>query len=104
MSMPQRFDADKWFVDSGASSHMTPMKEMMTDYKKFSTPEKVTVRDGRTVNAIGKGNIRVDMLMGKEEKRSILYYMFRIWHAVYSQSEQQYRRAKLCHSQILLVP
>ena len=73
VSMPQRFDADKWFVDSGASSHMTPMREMMTNYKTLSTPEKITIGDGRTVNAIGKGNIRVDMLVDKEEQRSILY-------------------------------
>ena len=31
----------RWLVDSGASSHMTYKKELLTDYKKFEKPEKV---------------------------------------------------------------
>ena len=32
---------DKWLVDSGASSHMTQEKEILSDYRQFEKPEKV---------------------------------------------------------------
>lgn len=36
----------KWLVDSGASSHMTPQKEFLANYREFETPEKVGLNDG----------------------------------------------------------
>ena len=50
-----------WLVDSGASSHMTPNKEYFTSYKVFDKPEKVHLGDGREVEAVGAGNIRLEM-------------------------------------------
>ena len=32
---------NKWLVDSGASSHMTREKDLLTDYREFESPEKV---------------------------------------------------------------
>ena len=32
---------DRWLIDSGASSHMTPQRECLINYRKFDTPEKV---------------------------------------------------------------
>ena len=48
----------RWLVDSGASSHMTLDKELLTDYREFDSPEKVGLGDGRTVDALGVGNVR----------------------------------------------
>jgi len=32
---------DKWLVDSGASSHMTSNKKILTNFCEFKKPEKV---------------------------------------------------------------
>ena len=69
---------EKWLVDSGASSHMTHQKEFLLDYREFATPEKVGVGDGRVVEAVGIGNVRLNMLFkASESKRatmnSVLY-------------------------------
>ena len=49
---------DRWLslVDSGASSHMT------TNYREFETPEKVGLGDGRSVEALGVGDVHLSML------------------------------------------
>ena len=50
-----------WLVDSGASSHMTWDKRLLTNYQEFVTPEKVGLGDGRTVDALGVGDIHLRM-------------------------------------------
>ena len=52
----------KWLVDSRASSHMTPQKELLVNYREFETPERVGLGDGRIVEAVGVGNIHLEML------------------------------------------
>ena len=65
---------DKWLVDSGASSHMTPKREYFTKYRSFSTPEKVGLGDGRVVDAVGVGTIRLNMLFKvSNSKRAVMY-------------------------------
>ena len=49
----------RWLVDSGASSHMTQERKLITDYKEFDVPQKVSLGDGRTVDALGAGNVHV---------------------------------------------
>ncbi len=53
---------DKWLIDSGASSHMTSKREYFSTYRAFSTPEKLGLGDGRNVEAVGVGTIRLNML------------------------------------------
>lgn len=31
-------DSKRWFIDSGATRHMSPMRECMTEYQVFSQP------------------------------------------------------------------
>ena len=49
---------NRWLVDSGASSHMTWNKELLTDYKEFETLQKVGLGDGRQVDALGTGKVQ----------------------------------------------
>ena len=66
--------AEKWLVDSGASSHMTSNRKLLMDYEEFETPEKVRLGDGRTVDAVGFGNIHLKMLFRvSQPKRSTMY-------------------------------
>ena len=44
-----------WIVDSGASSHMTPVREIVVNYVEFEKPQMVCLGDGRMVEALGRG-------------------------------------------------
>ena len=68
-------DMGKWLihVDLGASSHLTNQKEILKQYKEFQ--QKVGLGDGRTVLALGAGNVQVNMRCGLDGKiqRSIIH-------------------------------
>ena len=66
--------SEQWVVDSGASSHMTRQKEPLIDYVEFKQPEKIGLGDGTIVEAVGVGNLRVNMLFKEgSPKRSVFY-------------------------------
>ena len=46
-----------WYVDSGASEHMSNDEEIMESHEKFLTPEIFRLGDNREVKAHGKGTI-----------------------------------------------
>lgn len=59
---------------AGASSHMTWRKELLADYKEFDKPEKVSLGDGRFIDAVGVGNIHLRMMFGVSKlKGSVMY-------------------------------
>ena len=61
-------------MDSGASSHMTQDKELLSDYREFENPEKVGLGDGHVVNAVGIGKVRVNMLFKmSKSKESVIH-------------------------------
>ncbi|RWR98966.1 RxLR effector candidate protein-like protein, partial [Dinothrombium tinctorium] len=47
-----------WCVDSGASRHMSCIKDWFEDYKDI-TPMTITLADDNTVSAVGVGNIKL---------------------------------------------
>ena len=64
----------KWILDSGATSHMTQMKELLTDYQELERPETVKLGDGHVVEAVGVGNVHLNMIFDNSKpKRSIMY-------------------------------
>ena len=66
--------SEQWLVDSGASSHMTRQKELFMNYVEFEKPEKVGLGDGKTVEAVGMGDIRMQMFFGENDpQRATLY-------------------------------
>lgn len=65
-------DHKEWFVDSGASSHMTSKLDYIRNYEPFSTPIPVALGDNRTVDAIGKGDVLFDMTFATHKKRILL--------------------------------
>ena len=67
---------DSWLVDSGASSHMTRNKGLLVNYQEFEVPEKVGLGDGRTVDAVGVGNVCMNMTFRVgQPKRSVMYHV-----------------------------
>ena len=72
-----------WLVDSGASSHMTRERKLLADYKEFNAPQKVSLGDGRTVDALGAGNVHVKMLFKvSDSKMRIMYGVLYVHVAV----------------------
>ena len=58
-SIPHRMD--KWLVDLGASSHMTWERNILSHYRQFEHKQKFSLADGRTVDAVGVGDVHVNM-------------------------------------------
>ena len=76
----KRDDSKGWTVDSGASSHMTPVREILVDYVEFEKPQMVCLGDGRTVEALGRGNIHLTMALTlSSSKRVTMYDALRLY-------------------------
>ena len=50
---------DEWIIDSGASRHMTFQHDTLREYRVLENPEPVQLGDGRTVNALGTGKVKM---------------------------------------------
>ena len=63
-----------WVVDSGATSHMCYRRDLFVTYEKLQKPENVTLGDGRTLEAIGRGTVTLVMKLpnGEREPRKLL--------------------------------
>lgn len=55
-SETQQLSAE-WYLDSGASQHMSPRREWFVNFKELSTPKPVRVGTGEVIFATGKGEI-----------------------------------------------
>ena len=53
--------ASQWYIDSGASQHMTNRKDSMMHYQEFSSPEIVRMGNIYDTKAYGKGNIWIEV-------------------------------------------
>lgn len=47
-----------WIVDSGATAHMTPHKDYLTDFQAYDKPTRAFMGDGDPLPIIGAGNYR----------------------------------------------
>ena len=67
----------EWIIDSGATQHMTFMRNNLEDYVEFKNPSVVNLGDNRSILAYGKGTYRVTAVVdGKLQKialRDVLY-------------------------------
>ncbi len=49
---------------------MTSQMQYLTNYRAFDTPEKVGLGDGRVVEALGAGNVRVKMVFKVSDSKN----------------------------------
>ncbi|GMF50288.1 unnamed protein product [Phytophthora fragariaefolia] len=47
----------EWLVDSGASSHMTSVRDKFVPMKELNTPVCITIADGRKIDAVAMGTV-----------------------------------------------
>lgn len=62
----------EWWIDSGASKHMTPKKKELCNHTAFKSPLKIRLADDSTILAYGKGNSRAAVYDGKEKGSLLL--------------------------------
>lgn len=53
-----------WLLDSGASSHMCPVKEEFQDIRPFDEPVLISIANGCELKALGSGSIPITLLDG----------------------------------------
>lgn len=61
-----------WFLDSGASRHMSPNKSWFTEFESLTEPTQIKVGNGDTIWATGKGVIDVKVFNGSTWSRKHL--------------------------------
>jgi len=52
-------DAARWVIDSGASAHMTPRRDLFITYTVLPTPQRILFGGGASAPAIARGSIRI---------------------------------------------
>ena len=53
---------------------MASKREILTNYREFEKPEKVGLGDGHTVDAVGEGNVLVNMQLEEREPRESMIF------------------------------
>jgi hypothetical protein len=61
------FGFTTWYIDYGASTHLSHEHSWLTNYEKNS-PIKIYMGDNSVQEVIGKGNIQVSMSVGGNER------------------------------------
>ncbi|MCP4054911.1 MAG: hypothetical protein GY739_18100, partial [Mesoflavibacter sp.] len=69
----ERDDSSKgWYIDSGATSHMTASRVDLKQYQAFKTKRRVRLGDGRVLNASGRGCVQLPVILGSTTKELTL--------------------------------
>ena len=58
-SMIRRKLDNHWYIDSGATKHMTFEKDLIVDFMKYEQPSKIYLGDNRVIEAYGQGKVRL---------------------------------------------
>jgi hypothetical protein len=66
-----RTENDEWYVDSGATQHLSSRKERLNDYTEIP-PRNVYLADNRVIVAKGMGTVRLKLKVNGEERDHIL--------------------------------
>ncbi|GMF22862.1 unnamed protein product [Phytophthora lilii] len=56
-------DKMEWLVDSGASSHMTSVRDKFMSMKELKTPVRITIADGTKIDAVAKGTVALKLMV-----------------------------------------
>lgn len=78
---------DDWYLDSGATWHMTCKKNWLSNYETLTTTKTIRIGNGTHIQAHGKGDIKVSVFNGDVWSERILvgvYYVPDICVNLYS--------------------
>ncbi|GMF54711.1 unnamed protein product [Phytophthora fragariaefolia] len=65
----------EWLVDSGASSHMTSVRDKFVSMKELKTPVRITIADGRKIDAVAMGTVGLKLMDGTSVTLSDVLYI-----------------------------
>ncbi|KAM3964295.1 uncharacterized protein ACR2FA_001787 [Aphomia sociella] len=65
-------DRNYWYVDNGATNHVTMREDLFEDFEYFSDNHTVTTADRNTIKAVGKGSIRLEAVVNGRTVNSTL--------------------------------
>ncbi|GMF42867.1 unnamed protein product [Phytophthora fragariaefolia] len=65
----------EWLVDSGASSHMTSVRDKFVSMKELKTPVRITIADGRKIDAVAMGTVGLKPMDGTSVTLSDVLYI-----------------------------
>ncbi|GMF39073.1 unnamed protein product [Phytophthora fragariaefolia] len=65
----------EWLVDSGASSHMTSVREKFVSMKELKTPLRITIADGRKIDAVAMCTVGLKLMDGTSVTLSDVLYI-----------------------------
>jgi len=70
-------DKDNWFVDNGATNHITNQSDIFESFTPFNSHHQITTANGDSVPAMGMGNIKVNTTVnGKTHE----YSLTNVWY------------------------
>ena len=49
----------RWYIDSGATKHMTFEKDLIVDFYEYEQPSKIYLGDNRAIKAFGEGKVNL---------------------------------------------
>ena len=49
----------RWYIDSGATEHMTFEKDLIVDFYEYEQPSKIYLGDNRAIEALGEGKVNL---------------------------------------------
>lgn len=71
-------ECDEWFIDSGATHHVTNRRDWFVSYKPFDTPKKMdSAKNNVHIKAFGSGRINVETFDGRRWTRR---YFDDVWY------------------------
>ena len=59
--MTTETDINNWYVDSGASKHMSPIREDFTDFVDLNPPYKIKTANNQVMDATGIGRVKLHL-------------------------------------------
>ncbi|KAE9224632.1 hypothetical protein PF002_g14635 [Phytophthora fragariae] len=65
----------EWLVDSGASSHMTSVRDKFVSMKEVKTPVRITIADGKKIDAVAMGTVGLKLMDGTSVTLSDVLYI-----------------------------
>ncbi|KAE8908359.1 hypothetical protein PF005_g8124 [Phytophthora fragariae] len=65
----------EWLVDSGASSHMTSVRDKFVSMKEPKTPVRITIVDGKKIDAVAMGTVGLKLMNGTSVTLSDVLYI-----------------------------
>ncbi|KAE9149596.1 hypothetical protein PF004_g32922 [Phytophthora fragariae] len=65
----------EWLADSGASSHMTSVRDKFASMMELKTPVRITIADGKKIDAVAMGTVGLKLMDGTSVTLSDVLYI-----------------------------